>query len=77
MAQQGPNWNGSTSDTSWQSLIGPLLVSFVLPLVKFGVQLLADWFVRRTTGKLYKVGMMPDRRGKYPHTYHTHNRKGE
>lgn len=77
MAQQGPNWSGNTDNTSWPSVIGPVLVSFVLPLVKFGAQLLADWFARRATSKLYKAGLMPDRRGKYTHTYPTHKHKGE
>jgi len=77
VAQQGPNWSGNTDNTQWPSVIGPILVSVVLPLVKFGVQLLADWFARRATGRLYKAGLMPERRGKYPHTYHSHNRKGD
>lgn len=76
MAQQGHNWNGNIGDTSWPSWIGPLLVSFVLPLLRFGVQQLMDWYARRVTGRLYRAGLMRDRRGSRPNTYRTH-KKGE
>lgn len=66
MEQHGTNWNGNTGGTWWQSLIGPLLVSVVMPLVKFGVQQVMEWYARRVTARLYRAGLMKDRRGSRP-----------
>lgn len=72
-----PNWSVNTDDMWWRSLIGPLIVSVVIPLAKYIVAQLAEWYARRVTGRLYRAGLMRDRRGSRPNTYHTHKREGE
>ena len=69
--------NGNTGGPWWYSLIGPIVVSVVIPVCKFGVAQLTDWYARRVTGRLYRAGLMRDRRGSRPNTYRTHKKEGE
>jgi len=72
--------NGADMNTGapwWYSLIGPIVVSVVIPVCKFGVQEITAWYARRVTARLYRSGLMRDRRQSRPNTYHTHKREGE
>lgn len=62
MADNLHNGHGYTGQPWYLSLLGPFLVSVVIPLCKFGAQQLIDWYARRVTARLARAGIVERRR---------------
>lgn len=77
MQSGNPDWSNNTGNTWWHSLIGPVVASIVVPMLKYGLHALTDWYVRRVTTRLYRTGILRDRRQSRPTQTTSRFHKGE